>query len=164
VGSLLANPNGHIVQLQLSKSQDASWGQNFKGLTYKHPEPQRRGPLHDPLSLQIQTSAVMSPLSNILNQNKPSSSNYGDDSLADKEALKTGILADLKGMGADLPKDVLTAIEALESALNGEPVDDKKLMVRFHLSRSVSRVLEVLTFCADGTAYTACGCDATLLA
>jgi hypothetical protein len=116
------------------------------------------------LPLQIQPSAVMSPLANILNKNKAGSSNYGDDSLADKEALKTGILADLKGMGADLPKDVLTAIEALESALNGEPIDDRKLMVRFQRSRIVSRVTELLTPCADGTAYTACVFAATLLA
>jgi hypothetical protein len=71
----------------------------------------------------------MSLLSNLFNPNKISSSNYGDDSLADKEEIKSGILSDIKGMGADLPKDVLTVIEALQSAISGELIDDRKLMV-----------------------------------
>ncbi|KAF8540122.1 heme peroxidase, partial [Trichophaea hybrida] len=70
----------------------------------------------------------MHPLTEFFNQNS-SVSQYGDDSLATKEAIKTGILADLKGIGGDLPKDAMTIIEALEAALKGEPIDDKKLMM-----------------------------------
>ena len=74
----------------------------------------------------------MNPLSEFLKRDKAPQSNYGDDTGAAKEAIQSGLLADLKGMGTNLPKDAMTAIEALEAGLNGEPIDDKKLMVPFH--------------------------------
>lgn len=73
----------------------------------------------------------MNPLAEFFKKNNAPQSNYGDDSGATKEAIKSGLLADLKGMGTDLPKDAMTIIEALEAGLSGEPIDDKKLMVPF---------------------------------
>ena len=74
----------------------------------------------------------MNPLSEFFNKkNNASQSNYGDDTGATKEAIQTGLLADLKGMGTNLPKDAMTIIEALSAGLSGEPIDDKKLMVPF---------------------------------
>jgi hypothetical protein len=100
----------------------------------------------------------MHPLSEFFGQNQSSSSQYGDDSMATKEAVKSGILADLRGIGGDLPEGVMTLIEALESGIKGEPIDDKKHMVTTNpkLLRGIN--IDTRT---DRKAYPACVCHAT---
>jgi len=68
------------------------------------------------------------PIAKLLAKGAPASE-LGDDTYATKEAVKSGILADFAGMGKDLPKDAMVAIEALSAAIKGEPIDDRKLMV-----------------------------------
>ena len=59
--------------------------------------------------------------------NKENTSNYGDSSFTDAKVKQSGLVDDLKALGPNLGRDVLTLIEKVSS--EGEPYDDRTFLV-----------------------------------
>jgi hypothetical protein len=56
-------------------------------------------------------------------------SHFGDETLASKKNVKTGILADLQGLIGNHSNDAATILEMIEHGISGAPIDDKSLLV-----------------------------------